>query len=111
MGSSKSTRDEMDPDAEVRPHGPVPRQMIWSFAATPRTQVSDCVCSGRPRAEKGDAAAGRGPDLSKAVDEETTTLVAVVVGRWRGCADSGEASRGGCLAGSENDGEKVAVYD
>ncbi|HEY7118737.1 MAG TPA: ATP-dependent DNA helicase RecQ [Tepidisphaeraceae bacterium] len=78
------------------------RQMILDYFGD-SAQVSDCACDAC-RAERGGAAPLQETDLSREVDEETTTLVRKLlsaVARLRG--QFGAATVAECLAGSEND--------
>jgi ATP-dependent DNA helicase RecQ len=87
------------------------RQMILDYFGDTTTQVSDCVCDAC-RAVKGEPASGE-LDLSKEVDEETTTLVRKLlsaIARLKG--QFGAVTIAECLAGSESDRMlKWRLYD
>jgi ATP-dependent DNA helicase RecQ len=78
------------------------RQMILDYFGDPTT-VEDCLCDAC-RALKGDSAARTDIDLTREVDEETTTLARKLlsaIARLRG--QFGAATVAECLAGSESD--------
>jgi ATP-dependent DNA helicase RecQ len=79
------------------------RQMILDYFGDATSVVTDCSCDAC-RAGKGDSVADEGADLTREVDEETTTLVRKLlsaVARLKG--QFGAATVAECLAGSEND--------
>jgi ATP-dependent DNA helicase RecQ len=77
--------------------------MILDYFGDTTSQVTDCTCDAC-RAGKGDSVADESVDLTREVDEETTTLVRKLlsaVARLKG--QFGAATVAECLAGSEND--------
>jgi len=79
------------------------RQMILDYFGDATTEVTDCVCDAC-RAARGESAAGPDVDLSREVDQETTTLIRKLlsaIARMKG--QFGAATVAECLAGSEND--------